>query len=98
MGVNPDGADDDALRKNVIGVYMRQKMRAEGTRMMQLGPDRNEPDARLWPFVALPQMAFIKGEKDVEDGTLYRRGLMAKAELDEIREPLAAGQEDEILL
>jgi hypothetical protein len=65
---------------------------------MQLDPDHRGPDAPLWPFVAIPQRAFIKGRRDVEGGALHHGGLMAKAEPDEIRESLVAGQESEILL
>jgi hypothetical protein len=43
-------------------------------------------------------MAFVKREKYLTGGTLYRGGLMSKTALDEVRESLAAGQEAEVLL
>jgi hypothetical protein len=65
---------------------------------MRLDPDHNEPAAPLWPFVTILQLAFVKAMKDSTGGTLYRGGLVSKAELDEVRKSLAAGSDGEILL
>jgi hypothetical protein len=97
--------DDETLCRNATHIYTsddfyqgtNRRICAEVDRLMRLDPDHNQPDAKLWPFVAILQMAFIKGEKDFECGILYNGGLIAEKELDQIREDLAAGQEREIV-
>jgi hypothetical protein len=93
------GKDDDGtLRRNAIHLYTRPEIYEEANRLMRLDPDHNEPEAPLWPFLAILQMALVREMKDATGETLYRGGLMSAAELDHARNALAAGGEGEILL
>jgi hypothetical protein len=98
LGVDVSEMDDERLRDNAIHIYTRPEIYRETNRLMRLEIDRNEPGARLRPFVAILQMAFVKALKDSTGGTLYRGGLISTGELAEVRTSLAAGQEGEIIL
>jgi hypothetical protein len=98
LGVDTSESDDERLRDNAIHIYTRPEIYEETNWLMRLESDRNEPEAPLWPFVAILQMAFVKAMKDLTGGTLYRGGLISRAERDGVRWSLAHGREGEILL
>jgi hypothetical protein len=98
LGVDASEMDDERLRDNSIHIYTRPEIYRETNRLMRLESGDSEPGARLWPFVAILQMAFVKALKDSTGGILYRGGLLSTRELAEVRNSLAAGQEGEIIL
>ena len=96
--VKTNEADDERLRDNAIHIYTRPELYEETNRLMRLESDGNEPEAPLWWLVAILQLAFVKALKDSTGGTLYRGGLLSKAELAAVGKALAAGHEGEIVL
>jgi hypothetical protein len=98
LGVKTNEADDETLRDNAIHNYTRPEIHQETNRLMRMGSDCNEPEAPLWSFVAIVQMAFVEAMKDSTGGTHHRGGLISKTELDAVRKALAAGHEGEIVL
>jgi hypothetical protein len=98
--------DDTALRREAIHLYTREgdstkaagKLYQEVNRLMRLDFERNEPEAALWPFVALLQMALVKREKDPTGGDVFRGRLIEVAELDRIRREVGAGREATLVL
>jgi hypothetical protein len=98
LGVDTSEAGEERLRDNAIQIYIRPEVHRETNRLLRLESDHNEPEAPLWQFVAILQMAFVKAIKDLTGVTLYHGGLISRVELDDVRESLAAGHEGEILL
>jgi hypothetical protein len=98
LGVDTSEAGEERLRDNAIQIYTRPEICRETNRLLRLESDHNEPDAPLWPFVAILQMAFVKAIKDLTGAPLYRGGLISRVELDDVRESLAAGHDGELVL
>jgi hypothetical protein len=90
--------DEEALRANTIHLYTRPEIYAEVNRLMRLESGRNEPGSKLWAFVAILQMAFVKAVKDSSGGVLFRGGLISLAELTELRRAMSAHVEAELVL
>jgi hypothetical protein len=59
--------DVTAICGDAIYLYtVFEAIQRETNRLLRLPEDANEPDAALWPFVAILQMALMKREKENE--------------------------------